>query len=211
MPPNSTAFFGGNMEPVVPGEFVGYEEEFMPGFGTYSENGDVYSSNIGELEKDVKKREVKVKVKTRIPMFFKRGMSVYGRIAQMTDNIAVVDIIPMVVGQFYYVPRPVTHILPISEVKRGYTRSMRDEFRIGDIIKAKILSMDQHTVTLTTKAMDLGVVKAFCTQCRHPLVKDKNALKCPNCGNIEHRKVSVDYGKIGGILYETEGSRGERE
>ncbi len=207
MLPKNYASFGDNMEPVLPGEFVAYEEEFMPGFGTYSEEGDIYSSNIGKLEKDVKKREVRVKVNTRIPLFFKRGMTVYGRIAQMTDNIAIVDIIPARVGQFYYIPRSVTHVLPVSEVKRGYVKTLKDEFRVGDIIKAKILSIDQYSVTLTTRAMDLGVVKAFCTRCRHELVKDKNVLKCPNCGNVEHRKISVEYGNVGGIMYEAEGSR----
>ncbi len=199
------------MEPVVPGEFVAHEEEFMPGFGTYSQDGDVYTSNIGDLEKDVKKREVRVKVKTRIPLFFKRGMTIYGRIAQMTDNIAIVDVLPAKVGQFYYIPRPVTHVLPISEVKRGYVKTMRDEFKVGDIIKAKIIGVDSYTVTLSTRALDLGVVKAFCSSCRSPLVMEKGALKCPVCGSVERRKVSVEYGKVGGMMYEVEGSRREGE
>ncbi len=194
---------------VLPGDFVANEEEFMPGFGTYAEEGIVYSSNIGDLEKDMKKREVRIKVKTRIPLFFKRGSVVYGVVAKVSENIAIVDISPARVGQFYYIPRPVTHVLPISEVRRGFVRDMRDEFRTGDVIKAKILAVEKHSVTLTTRASDLGVVKAFCTQCRHPLVLEKGKLVCKNCGNVERRKISVEYGKVGGIMYEAEGFRRE--
>ncbi len=194
------------MEPVIPGEFIAYEEEFIPGFGTYSDNGNVYSSNIGDLDKDVHKREVRVKVKTRIPLFYKRGMTAYGTIAQVSDNFAIVDILPRRVGQFYYIPRPVTHVIPISEVKRGFVKNMREEFRVGDMVKVKIISIEQFTVTLTTRASDLGVVKAFCVQCRHPLTLKKGVLVCENCGNVERRKISIEYGKVGGIIYEAESS-----
>ncbi len=196
---------------VLPGEFIANEEEFMPGFGVYSDEGVLFSSNIGELEMDTKRREAKVKVSTRVPMFFKRGSVVYGRVARISDNTAIIDVVPMKTGQFDFIPRPVTHILPISEVRRGYVKTMRDEFRLGDFVKAKILAIERHTVTLTTRASDLGVVKAFCTQCRHPLVLEKGKLVCKNCGNVERRKVSVEYGKTGGIMYEAEGFRREEK
>ena len=192
---------------VVPGDLVGYEEEVIPEFGVYSDEGNLYSSNIGELEKDMKKREVKVKVLTRIPMFYKSGMTVYGRIAKLTDNVAIIDILPSKSGNFEYIPRPTTHILPVSEVKKGFVKTLRDEFKTGDIIKARILEFDKYRVTLGTKSSDLGVVKAFCSHCRHELVLDKGVLKCPSCGSVERRKISIEYGKVGGLLYEAEGSR----
>ncbi len=182
-------------EPVVPGEFLTTEEEFVPGFGTFIDDGSVYSSNIGDVEKDTSKREIRIKVLTRIPILMKRGAVTYGRIAQVSDNVAIVDVIPIKKGQFVYLPRGTTHLLPVSEVKRGFVKTMKDEFKVGDIVKVKIIEMRPTGVILTTKSSELGVVEAFCTQCRHPMVLKKGKLICPNCGNEERRKLSIEYGK----------------
>ncbi len=182
-------------EPAVPGEFLATEEEFVPGFGTYLDEGNVYSSNIGNVEKDIKKREVRIRVLTRIPLPMKRGAVAYGRVAQVSDNVAIIDISPMKKGQFVYLPRGLTHVLPVSEVKRGFVKSMKDEFKVGDIVKVKIIEIRPTGVVLTTRSSELGVVKAFCTQCRHPMILKKGKLICPNCGNEERRKLSIEYGK----------------
>jgi len=84
-------------------------------------------------------------------------------------------------------------MLPIRNVSRQYVESLRDNFRIGDLIKAKIARAGPLGIDLTTAEPGLGVIKAFCTRCRHPLHLFGRTLKCLGCGHTERRKVSKDY------------------
>jgi exosome complex component CSL4 len=47
---------------------------------------------------------------------------------------------------------------------------------------------------LSTAEKELGVMKAQCFNCRTVMVKDNDKLKCPECGRVEKRKMSSDYG-----------------
>ncbi len=62
-----------------------------------------------------------------------------------------------------------------------------------DIIKARVI--DPERLSLSTKEPEMGVLKSICRICKHELVRDGDVLRCPNCGNVERRKVSKSYGK----------------
>lgn len=72
---------------------------------------------------------------------------------------------------------------------------MSDAFHIGDIVEAKIHEMlGLSYISLRTVEKDLGVIRALCTKCRNPMAKiGRNLVKCTNCGNIEKRKLSINY------------------
>lgn len=184
---------------VLPGDYVAESEEYLPGFGVYSEKGKLFSSNIGELELDPKTHTAKVKVSTRIPKMQDVGIITLGVIADVTENTALVDLIPFESKNFVFVPNGVSAIIHVSKVKRGYTENMREEFRVGDIVRAKIIEVSRHTVSLTTSDKNLGVIQAFCSKCRSELVKKGTSLVCSKCGYMENRKFAYDYG-TGNIL-----------
>ena len=80
-------------------------------------------------------------------------------------------------------------------IRRGYVKNVRDEYRIGDIIRAKIAAFQNGEFRLTTDGDDLGAIKAFCAKCRHPMKVESGLLQCEDCGAKDNRKITNDYRK----------------
>lgn len=179
---------------ILPGEYVGTIEEYAPSFGVYSDRNKLFSSNIGELALDKKTHAAKVTCKTRIPKMQNIGVITLGAVADASENVALIDLLPFESKSFYFVPQEITAVLHISNIRRGYTKNMRDQVRIGDIIRVKIIELERCSVRLTTDGRDLGVVLAFCSNCRHRLEMSGRMLVCKNCGSRERRKTAYDYG-----------------
>ena len=184
---------------VLPGDYVGVSEEYLPGFGVYSEEDKLYSSNVGELDLDAKTHVAKVMVKTRIPKMQSPGIIVIGIVAGVMENVALIDLLPFKSKNFVFVPQGATAILHVSKVKRGYIEHLSSEIKTGDIVRVKIIEVSKHTVNLTTDEKNLGVIKAYCSICRHELKRSGRMLVCDNCKNKENRKMAYDYG-MGKVL-----------
>jgi len=88
-----------------------------------------------------------------------------------------------------------TGILHISDVQERYVKFMNDVCKPGDIIRSKVISEKNRIYHLSTKEKDLGVLYAFCSHCSNLLEPKRNEMQCPKCGNVEMRKIAVDYGK----------------
>jgi exosome complex component CSL4 len=71
---------------------------------------------------------------------------------------------------------------------------MFDACKAGDIIRAKVVSEKNRTNHLSTAERNLGVIYAFCSHCGNVLIREKQGLKCPECGKFERRKIASDYG-----------------
>jgi len=175
----------------TPGKFLGTEEEFVGGEGVYSEGGKLHAMYAGEQILD-KQRAVSVKAKS-IPRMLEPGMVVYGRVEDIFDPIALVKLelvegvgVRQAQGDYFCV-------LHISNVKRGYVKELRDEMRIGDIIKALVCEVKRGEAYLDMRDAEFGVIKAFCTNCRSPLHLKGRMLVCEACGNRESRKLSSEY------------------
>jgi exosome complex component CSL4 len=181
-------------EILTPGELVGSSLEYLPGLGTYAKDDDVLSSNIGTPVLDVKNHLARLNIKTRVAKLQGVGTVTLGKIAELTENSALVDLLPTEVEGVELVPNGITAVLRVSDVTNSYVESMRAEFRTGDIIKTRIVNVSKHTVALSTDGKTLGVVKATCGRCRETMELADGKLKCPSCGFSETRKLSSDYG-----------------
>lgn len=84
----------------------------------------------------------------------------------------------------------------ISEIKEGFVEDITKEFKIGDVIRARVIANEKSPIQLSTKGPDLGVVYALCSRCRTPLIRRGDKLICPRCGNVETRKLSSLYRKL---------------
>lgn len=184
---------------VLPGDYIGVSEEYLPGFGVYSEKGKLYSSNVGDLELDLKDHVAKIMVKTRIPKMQSPGIIAIGIVVSAMENTALIDLLPFESKNFVFVPQGLTAVLHVSKVKRGFIKDLSKEIKAGDIVRVKITEVSKHTVSLTTDGKNLGVIKAYCSMCRHELKKRGTGLFCDNCKNREYRKTAYDYG-MGKIL-----------
>jgi len=72
---------------------------------------------------------------------------------------------------------------------------MNDVCKPGDIIRTKVISNKNQVSHLSTNDKSLGVVYAFCSRCSNLLEQMRHEMRCPKCGNVEKRKIALDYGK----------------
>ncbi|UCD92693.1 MAG: exosome complex RNA-binding protein Csl4 [Methanobacteriota archaeon] len=175
---------------VVPGEFVAVCEEYMPGKGTYDQDGKIFSAYVGELELDHEKKEARVKA-LNPPVQLKVGDDVYGVVRDMRETMVVVDVSGME-GKDRTITGETEGSLHISKISDRYTEDIRKEYRKGDIIRAVVIRTDP-SLQLATDRRNLGVIRALCTRCRSPLTKKDRELYCESCERTEFRKTAIDY------------------
>jgi len=181
---------------VLIGDYIGTIEEFVPGEGTYSEDGKIYAASIGKVVVDREKHVASVEGKTLAQI--KVGHMVFGEVFRISNNAVVVSI-SKIKGIKGIVD--IKAGIYVSNIADSYVERPEDMFGIGDIVKAKVIKIEQGLVDLSTRG-DLGVVKAFCKRCRSELIKSTksyNKMECPSCGHIESRKISKDYGNVSEI------------
>jgi exosome complex component CSL4 len=178
---------------VMIGEYLGTIEEFMPGKGTYAEDGKIYAAKIGMKAVDPAKHIAEVNGKD-LPEL-QLGQTVFGEVAGFRTNMVTV-IAGKIQGQKGIIDEKTT--IYVSNIADSYVEKPEEFFAIGDIVKARIIRMDGGVIDVSTKG-DLGVVKAFCRSCRHPMVisqKQKDKLECPSCSRLERRTIAADYGNV---------------
>jgi exosome complex component CSL4 len=180
---------------VYPGEFIGTEEEYLQGKGTYiTQDGKMYAAVMGELHIDSKRRAT-VAPYERIPEV-RVGSVVLGKVSEIFESVAFVDVEASEHNKKKERTITLSGVVPVSEIKMEYVRSIRDELRIGDMIKATVTRITPFRLELSLKGRDMGVVKGFCIMCRHELDLAGRNLKCPNCGHVEPRRLAFPYGKV---------------
>jgi len=177
---------------VLPGERLGVIEEFVPDHGTFVKDGVIFSQIIGRALPDLATRRISVYPLAREPRVPKVGSTVVGEVSNVQSENAVVRIFQigknLISGVF-------GGVLHISDVHLHYVDSMFDIVKAGDVIKANVISEKNQVFHLSTKDKELGVLYAFCSRCGETLEPRRQAMHCPRCGNIENRKIALDYGK----------------
>jgi len=176
---------------VVPGEKLGVIEEFIPDSGTYVEGGIIHSNNAGYILMDFANKKVSVYPATHNLNVPKVGAIVVGDTMNVQSSMATIRM--MKVGK-KFISGSFTGIVHVSDVSFTYTENMFDAFKVGDLVRAKVISDKNKTFHLSTKGENLGVIYAFCSQCGNLLSFKDKGLKCEACGNVEKRKLTSDYG-----------------
>lgn len=179
---------------VVPGSVLCTEEEFAPGLNTLgNENGEICSISVGVPSFDHAHRIVSVQSKSRLVQPLQAGSKIIGRIVVLKDNIALVEILSAFKNDVEQAVPNSTAGIPVSLIERGFVRSAKDRFRLGDIVAAKVEVVKPWGIDLSTNFAEFGVVKSFCGKCKSPLVLKGQELKCVACNRLENRKVSSEY------------------
>jgi len=178
---------------VLPGDEIAVAEEFEPGEGTYEKNGRVYAATPGVLILDPANRVARVRA-FNPPAELKVGDIVYGTIDDIRGMMATATILANH-GRTRQVSGEAEGTIHISNVSEDYTEDIHDKFRLGDIIRAKVIQV-KPSVQLTTAEANLGVVKALCSVCRGPLELRGRDLYCPRDERTERRKVAADYADL---------------
>ncbi len=179
---------------VFPGSVLCMEEEFACGPNTAALNsGDVVSTTVGVADLGEHERMCRVASPFRQVIGLERGAVVFGRVVLVKENVAVVELASgKKSGVDCAIPNS-TAAIPVSLIREGFVKTAKDQFRIGDIVKARVASVASHGVDLTTNGFDLGCVVAYCIRCRQPLRLINRELKCLGCGSRNFRKFSSEY------------------
>lgn len=178
---------------VVPGDLVGTSEEYLPGSGTYEENGNIYADITGKIAINKKERAVYIEPAIHAPPVPKEGDIVIGRITDIKGSVALVELSRIKGHLDREIAGNTSAAIHISNVKDSYVQDLAQEFGYQDIVKAKVI--DTKNMRLSTVDKSLGVLTSMCSRCRVPLKFDNGKLKCPHCERRETRKLSSDYGK----------------
>lgn len=177
---------------VVPGDFIGTEEEYLAGEGTFADSEKVFATVTGELSDADRTLRVGRKGSLRALGI---GTVVIGRVENVVEPIALVSIASGNTDANRFGETSDYAVLHASMIRRGYVKNVRDEYKIGDIIRAKIVDLRNGEFRLSTDADELGAIKAFCAKCRHPMKVESGILKCESCEWKDNRKIANDYRK----------------
>ncbi|KAB2945393.1 MAG: putative RNA-binding protein [Candidatus Methanoperedens nitroreducens] len=177
---------------VLPGDLIGTSEEFIPKSGAYVEGGNIYASASGIVKINNKERSISVEPVTNTPPHLVVGDIVIGQVTDVKDSVALVEIAGIKGKGEREIVNADQAAIHVSNVKDAYVKELYYEFAPFDIVKARVL--DLRNMRLSTVNKELGVMKAYCGNCRTVLKIDNNKLKCPKCERTETRKLSSDYG-----------------
>ncbi len=177
---------------VLPGDLIGTCEEFTPKSGTYVDKGNIYASASGIVKINTKERSISVTPVTNTPPHLQVGDIVIGQVTDVKDSVALVEIAGIKGRGEREIVNADQAAIHVSNVKDAYVKELYYEFAPFDIVKARVI--DLRNMRLTTVNKELGVMKAYCGNCRAVLKKDDGKLKCPRCERTETRKLSSDYG-----------------
>ena len=172
---------------VLPGDYLGAAEEFLPGPGTYEDRGRIYASVLGTPRVDAQDRTVLVEARNAIPEVHD-GDVVYAVVDELKTAMAICTILSTATNR-RGVPGAPEGTVHISKAKDGFTETLSSEFAVGDVIVARVLQA-RPSIKLTTAPNSLGVVSARCQLCHAVLRLGGAELVCPRCGHREHRKLA---------------------
>ncbi|MEK6958294.1 MAG: exosome complex RNA-binding protein Csl4 [archaeon] len=179
---------------VYPGTFLSYEEEFLAGSNAFEDGtGSVYSDSIGVMSLDSKTHEASVRKATRPTKILERGAIVIALVSTVKSSSVLVEILEAEKNGERLVVHNQNGSIMVFNVSNEYVRNLEDAFRMGDIVKARILEVTRYGIELETKSNDLGVIKAFGVKSRKPLILIDGRLRDPVTGAMEERKISSDY------------------
>jgi exosome complex component CSL4 len=178
---------------VLPGDHLSSAEEAEPGENTYLDKDEVYSAAAGENASEA--GHAAVRTKGRLLQQPSVGMVVYGVVIKASLNKAVVGCISATEVDGGGRGVQFDAVLPVTAIRRDYVRDIRDEVKIGDIIKARIATVEKTGCDLSLKSPDCGIVVAFCPRCRQRMDLAERIFVCGSCGWKERRKLPLKEGE----------------
>jgi exosome complex component CSL4 len=177
---------------VVPGQYIGTEEEFIAGRHTYEDDGKIYSSNVGTVEVGA---DFKVKIKVdRQEVFVQPGDEIIGVVTEINEPLVVVSGEYLVKNgkMIEFKTRALVHA---SRITGHYLDQCSKVVKVRDVVFGKVVST-RGKIDLSLEAPDYGVIYANCSRCRKHLEKVNSGLYCTYCQRTEIRKVSRRYGEF---------------
>lgn len=188
--------------PILPGEQVALIEEFEGGKNTYITDGTIRSTAVGTRVYDFKRRIVKINQKNS-PMLPKIGDVLVGYIEMLFGSMISVRVLYINEKKSYAGFSTIASTRTGGSSNSGGSGGWRERgdrrgrtiFRVGDIIRGRVISLLNSTIHITIDEKEFGVLYTLCFNCGGDTVRVHNSVKCIECGMYEDRKLTYDYGK----------------
>ncbi len=182
---------------VFPGEYIAEIEEFQAGNNTFTLDGTIRSTVLGNKAYDSKRRTIKIDPinPQELP---KIGDIVMGFVEMLFG--------PMISVKLFSVNnKPYgSGLSAIASARTGnnkggwnrdrYNRKPKSIYRIGDIVRGQITSLMNSSIHITVDETNFGLLYSLCLNCGGDTVKINNGVKCIECSSYEEKRVSSDYG-----------------
>ncbi len=180
---------------VLPGQVLCTYEEYIPSDWTYVEDGFIKASIYGKVVVDDKNKTISI-CNEDAPEEIKLHDYVIGHVTEVRARKVLVTV-KMIEGHTRTPIAEYKGYIHISKSCKWRVKSMYDLYRIGDIIRAKVVTkMGYEYLELSTVGKQTGVVKAMCTDCRKFMKRLSEDKVICECGKIDSRKISSKYGEI---------------
>lgn len=179
---------------VLPGDVLAYAVEHAPGEGAHEDGEHVCASWTGILDRSDEDRTVSVRPIVSTPVEVREGDEVLIYIQRTRSSMAIGEVMAIFGKEDRAVSGEAEATIHISKISDDYVEEISDAYKVGDIIKARIISHDP-SIQATTVGDEYGVIRAYCGRCRAPTEVKGQGMQCPRCEYNERRKLSKDYGK----------------
>ncbi|MHA1616053.1 MAG: exosome complex RNA-binding protein Csl4 [Candidatus Njordarchaeales archaeon] len=181
---------------VVPGEYIGNVKEYIPGEGTYTANGKIFSLYYGVVMYDKEKKKINVRP-IKQPIVPQKNDIILAEITSSGDSIAqakIYFIIRREDTESKLIPLipPFSGLIHVSQLGIR-TEAISRYIKVSDKIIGRITIDSYPPFGISLAGKDYGVVAARCSNCGTPLTRKNNNLFCPNCHKNNPRKISPLY------------------
>jgi exosome complex RNA-binding protein Csl4 len=176
-------------ELLLPGDHISSAEEAVAGDNAYMENDEIYAAAMGEANRSEGTASVDVKRHALVAPYI--GMKVYFLVQRTSLNKARGVCVPVdeTEGKIRSVEFEAS--LSASKIRKGYVKDIRDEVKIGDIVKAEIINISETDVELSIFRSEYGLMAVFCPNCRTKMDLKDNLFICGQCKWKERRKTPL--------------------
>jgi exosome complex component CSL4 len=179
---------------VLPGDPLAYAEEFLTGEGTFEQDGIVRAARLGLFHLDTREMRATVAPFTSVPAQLKEGDYVYAKIDMLKTSMAGAEVLH-IEGSERIITGDTNGTLHVSKIAKRYIQDPGREYRLGDVIRARVLEV-KPSVQLSTEDPRCGAILALCLRDRMPLKRAGKGLECPLCGRKDTRNLAPDYGQV---------------
>ena len=169
----------------IPGEKIAQIEEYLPGDNTFEDDETIRATTIGEIRLDSSERLASLNSQTQITV---------PKVGDIIIGVVEANLPSMIAIMIKYVNgKKVVADLECICVTRHIRK--KNIALAQDIVKVEIISHINGTIHASIDKPELGVLFTKCRKCFGTVVKMRDAVKCKDCGWIDDRKLSTEFGK----------------
>ncbi len=169
----------------IPGEKVAQIEEYLPGDNTYEDNDVIRATTIGDINLDSVEKQASINRQKQITV---------PKVGDIIIGVVEANLPSMIAIMIKYVNgKKVNSDLECVCVTRHIRK--KNIALAKDVVKAEIISHINGTIHASIDSQELGVLFTKCRKCFGTVVKMRDAVKCKDCGWIDDRKLSSEFGK----------------